>query len=870
MGLPKKALRESQLEFLTAGTALSDGSHQTYKVMFTDNKIPKLSFYKKIDPKNSYPALLAKISVAVSLFKRIFQGKRSAEERLVFDDEDQLVGTLSIGVEGFKPFNFSNEPIPLDTYTKEQVIPSTKTLIEKNIIEILFGRWFLDDDDGHAHNMSLVGDIDFDMFIYWLTIHIKKPRAVIGVPKTRVALTVQDWERFPNVKDSKPYHWPPYEHPGQETLPTLFPVQDKVAKLVLPKTYADPSQFERLAHEPIAHEQKFAAALKALLTYQPDMMRKRLTDLFGELTLNYTSLDEIDVQLRDIYEKEHGSLFNDKTNVKSFVDFIMNIYQMHYDNLYRVVVFYMGCENNGFGVRLDSTSSTLYSKPSFYKNILEWVKTQNSTLYANDDSSSKFNVKELQKRYHQVWRDSHAPIFVDLLHSTLRLTSDLLNKMSTEKVELRQIEGKKIDDDSLTSVWDLFGTMPELSFEEMTPHIQVDEVSKLRPALASLTEFFNKFHAITKQYYKKDRSELTEEDNVEFSQQLSRLYLDYNVKIRKDLAHTSTPANEFNLISARLKQLTEQINFELHLTTTDEHIKEAHSVVSVKTDLPHTHEDIVSRFNDSLFLWAKGLDPEDLSKRINEIIDKHYAPTFKSISKRQRAEPVRKYLESSANERGDHRLAYILTSGLEDTGALNTLLIEHFTPLVLQTYPLNSIQTAVKSGAFKTDIAVFTKSAVDFARHDKRFVHLYSDEGIKLFYQTMYEWLDKLERSKFKGLINSSLTDYEKGLWSYNSRRSEVKGYCDNFSQAKAVAMVFIKGKTSSTLNPILFDKIVNAIQTDVLAKEALQKRPEYRLFMQYNPDTHKAKYFQELNNHSVEITHRQSKQENTKQALIV
>nr|WP_277619260.1 hypothetical protein [Legionella norrlandica] len=239
MGFPKKALKESQLQFLTAGKAVDDGSHQTFKVAFIENGILKEAFYKKLAPKDHYPELLAKLSVAASFFKMLFQGKRTAEERLVFDDNGRLVGTLSISVEGFKCFSFSHETVPQDPIEKDQVIPSTKTLIEKNFIEILLGRWFLDDDDGHPHNVSLAGDIDFDMFWYWFTIHMKEPRAVIGIPKKRVDLTVRDWEGFPNVKDSKPYHWATYEHPGQETIPFVLPKQEKIVKLVLPKIYAD-------------------------------------------------------------------------------------------------------------------------------------------------------------------------------------------------------------------------------------------------------------------------------------------------------------------------------------------------------------------------------------------------------------------------------------------------------------------------------------------------------------------------------------------------------------------------------------------------------------------------------------------------------
>lgn len=869
MGLPKRALKESQLQFLTAGTAVNDGSHKIYKVSFIENGVIKNAFYKKLEPKNHYPELLAKLSVAASFFKRMFQGSRSAEERLVFDDEERLIGTLSIGIDGFKSFIFSDEPVPEDSITKEQVIPSTKTLIEKNFIEILLGRWFLDDDDGHGHNMGLKGDIDFDMFWYWLTILMKEPRPVIGIPKKRVNLTVRDWEGFPNVKDSKPYHWPTYKHPGQETIPTVLPVQEKLVKLVIPKMYPDPSQFEQLAHEPIAQEQKFAAALKILLTFQPDMVRKRLTELFGDMTLNYTSLDETDVTLRTLYEKEYPHLFNEENNVKPFVDFIMNVYQMHYDNLYRVVVFYMGCENNGYGVPLPSTCSALYHKPSFYKNIVEWAKTQNNTIFNKDDSSLKFDEEELQRRYHQIWRDAYAPTFKELLHDSYTLTNKLLQQVSTFSIILNEVEGKKTTDDTLTNAWELFGTMPELSLDKITPLINVDRDSKLRSALILLVEFTGRFHEIAKAYYEKNRKDLTEEDNIEFSGQLLQLYNTYNLKIRQSLAHTSTLASEFNRIAVGLKQYTEQANFQLHLTTTDEQMKESTVATTPKEVLPHTHEDVIRQFNDYLFLWAKNSRPEDLSHYINEIIDKHYAPMIEYLSKRHRAQPVKEYLLASMNESGDNRLAYILSSG-DDTGALNTLIVQHLTPYMLQTYPLQSIRNAVKEGSFNTDIGIFTKAAVDFATHDRRFVHLSNLEGMSLFYKTMYTWLETLPSTQFNALVESALKEYESKLWWNTSRRTEVDVYCKKYSQSKSIAMTFLNGRDSSSLNDILFDKIIAAIQKDVSKDREKLKMPGFRLFLCYNSKEHRADYFKEIKTYAEPLSHRQETTKDSNLSLTV
>lgn len=873
MGIPKKALRHSQLTYQAGSTV--DGSHQTSRVTFEEDGVFKKAFFKELEPKNHYPELLAKISVATSSFKRLFQGKRSAEERLVFDDEDKIIGTLSICLDDFKSFHFASEGIPADTFLKEQVAPSSKTLIEKNVMEILFGRWYLDDDDAHPHNLGLNGDFDFDMFCYWFTLYMKEPRMVIGIPKTQVSLTVRDYEMFPNVQDSKPYHWAPFPHPGKVTLPVLVPVvQEQVLPKVLPKAYADPIQFARLAQDSVAQEQKFAAALKALLTFQPELQRKRLTELFGDLPLNYTSLDETDVSVRAKYEELFPAFCNEKTNVRSFVDFMMGpsqdqmglahehkgLYQEHYDNLYRVVVFYMGCSNNGFGVPLPATCLALYQKPSFYRNIEAWVIKENATTYAND-KELQYSLPDLQKRYHQVWRDAFAPTFKELLHSSYRLTNALLKEAtSPPHFQLSELVSKAATDNSVTSAWELFGTMPELSSDIIESKIAVEKDSKIRDALLSIVAFTNQFHALAKTYYTKKREELTEEDNLEFSNKLSLLYQQFNLKIRQDLANTSTYASEFNRIATSLKLIAEQVNFKLHLTTTDEFMEEA--VLSVKKEvLPFIHEDVKRQYFDSLFLWAKSQRPEDLERYINEIIDKKYTPTISSLSYRQRSEPVKKYLRTSTQESGDNRLAYIFTSGSSEDGALNRLLIEGLTPLMLQKYPIPSIDIAIRDKSFEAGLVEFTKHVVYFAKKDKRFTHLYSDGGRALFYKTIYDWVDSLSEKSFnsgpKGLIRLALKKYESGSWGQffgisTSRKAEVSGYLKGNTHAKALALIFMKGEKNSALSECLFDYIIEGIQKEIKTGKKCDALTEqqYKLVEQFDFAIHKEFYLEHLQNH--------------------
>ena len=865
MGIPKKGLRRKQLQDLTAGNAVIDGSHSIIKVNFIEDGVKKTGYFKELEPKKHYPELLAKIGVATSLLHRMYMGKNSAEERLVFDQADRLVGTLSIAIDGFKPFNYANESVPADLLAKEQVIPSTKTLIEKNYIAAAFAYWFGDNDDGHPHNNGFAGDaaviLDFDMFFYWFTILMKEARPVIGTPKKRIALSVRDWETFPNVQDSKPYHWPTYQHPGKVTLPVVLPLQGSFIThtQVLPKQYADPAQFELLAHESQAHEQKFAIALKTLLTFQPEVIRARLVELFGDMPLNYTSLEETDINLRIAYEKEYPGLCDDKTNTKPFVDFIMDMYQKHYDNLYRVVVFYMGCENNGFGVPLKATCTNLYRKPSFFRKIETWMKEQNETTYSKDELEIKYDLVQLKKRYHQIWRDAYAPTLKELLHCCYQLTNKALKEASS-LVEVVEVEGKTVNDDSLVSAWELIGTMPELSKEKIEPLICVDKESKLRDGLLLLVEFTQQFHAIAKTYYKKERKDLVEEDNLNFTVELKKLYDKCDLSLREALSHTSTNAKEYNRIAGLLEQFMVQVSFQRHLTTTDEQMKDTMTTTVAKEVLPHTHEEVIAQYNDSLFLWAKGLEPEDLSALIHDIIDNRYIPYVSTLSFRHRAQPVKDYLLASHNDSGDNRLAYIFSSGNEETGALNKLLIEHLTPHMLQTYPLQSVCNAVRDGAFNKDLLQYTKATVAFAKNDKRFLHLYNTEGIQLFHKTMYDWVESLSLITFKGIVNSALNEYEKGLWFGASRREEVNKYFKpSANQAQILASIFMKGQDSSTLNSILFQKIIAGMKSEISKNIEKQQIPGNQLIMQYNHSEHTGVYGA-VKFYAVAPSHRQDK----------
>lgn len=842
MGKPKKVLVLTQLKYLTEGAV--DGSHEIRKVEFIEDGITKIGFYKKLAPNNGYPELLAKMSVAASVFKGLFQGQNTAEERLVYDKDDgRIVGSLSIEIKGFKPFNYWEEGIPTDPVLKEQLVPSAEKLIKNNAMDALFSRWFLDDDDPHPHNLGFVGDrtvdIDFDMFWYRFTIYMKGARPLIEMPKSLVNLTVNDWENFPHTPESLHYHGSTYSRPGQFSLSSGFPGEELVLGKVLPKSYAAPTEFLSLASSPVARKQLFSIALKALLTFNPDMVRQRLEEHFGSTAFNYTSLNEHDPNniLCKTYEETFPQYCTPETNVKPFVDFIMKLYQLRYDNLYRVVVFYMGCSENNYQMPLNPTYYELYSNPSFYKNTHTWM-TQQNKLLGDDTPAIHYDLAVAERRYHQIWRDAFAPRLRDLLHGIYNLTKKLLQDGSS--YDTNELCYKKSDDQTVTHVWDLFGIIPEFDLSKVDETINLDPDNGYRTAINLMVNFANSFRSITKKYYEKIPHDLVPNDSSTYVYELSSLNKKYEKDIREALLHTTSAAKEFNLIVSEIKQLISMADFEVHLLTTDEQIKDTGVSIFNKGSLSTTDANVIEQYVKSLFSWAKGLDSAELQQYIEDIVSSKYE---KTLSKRYRAPHVRDYLAKSTNETGDNRLAYIFSSGSSESGELNMLLIEHLTPKMLEKYPIMSIRNAVRDENFNKNKLLYTTHVVRAAKEEPQFVHLFSKQGMKLFYAALYTWVKELPSEQFDELIKNALTEYQQGKSSYSwvlggsvSRVNEVLGYKD-YPQAKQVALIFLNGEKNSSLSLILFRKIVAAMNAETV--NDIAQNPGRRLVKQFNSDTH-------------------------------
>lgn len=839
MSIPQKALMFGQLFFDKKPDAFNSGSHDVRKCKFIEDGQEKVAFYKPVNPQKQYPELLAKISVGASELMRLFQDN-AAEDRLVFEG-DKIVGTVSLALDGFQPLNCTTDPIPEDPNKKEQVIPSTPILVAKKMLKSLFARWALYDDDAHPGNLGLEGSIDTDMFFYWLTIYIKEPRFGIGVPLQRVTLTVPDWINFPCIKDAKPYHWPTYNAPGENTVQII---PDDI-RARLPKTYANPAAFRALAGNPIAQDQKFIAALTMLMTYDRDMLKARLTDYLGDMSLNYSSLP---AALRQQYETMFPDLFNADTNKCSFVDFMMALYQEHYDNLYRVVVFFMGAVNNQ-GLALPATNDALYYKPSYYKEVMSWAERQNATTYAKAASEVQYNPQKMRGRYHQIWRDSFAMPVRDILVSALDLTNNVLQETLTHRQDL--LDKSKIAEPTapnVTSVWHLFHSINELPpWDNLRKLITVDPENKLRPALKQLVHFTNELYAAIKEYYKKEERALTEEDNNLFVSKLESIYEKYHNVSSTVLGGDTDYAHKFNPIISQISQIAQKINFaaSAHPDSKDKEMS-VNAGLSSQAQLPFTDPSVVAGFVDNLFTWADGIGSKKWTEMITEILDKHYTPSLVGswVSLCKRTEPVKKALaDSEGKQANSDRLAYILSTGTREDGKLNTALILQLASKVSPMH--SSISQALSDGRFEKEIDRFRDAAIDYAKRNNRFRHIVSQPIISLFFDRLFKFVDELDRKTCKSIVKSALNDYNAHSW-WKERDAEVKGYLEDksLSNAEIVAKIFMGGKVSSSMNDILFHKIVGEIQKKYASKK---DAPDAWFFFNYTKEEHSAAYMAQL-----------------------
>lgn len=878
MKLPKKAVRYSELRF-SSNTKIQKSGHPVSKIHFKDlDGKEKLAFYKPLD--QTYPELLAKYSVSASVILRLSLGELAAEERLVFNDDGKIVGTISIALPNYRPVDNAHNNTEED---KELANPSTMTLLKHNIARLLVKIWAMKDDDLHIFNLSLSGEpseqnkkqedlrgiaglfgkIDNDMIWYPITSIIKGGRFLDDNwvrtldQKFVMELRSKDIDNFPNINGRT--HWPANSIPMNFNYLKQYSCSESFQKL------AGNPKLELTNDETISFQQQlFEAYLMELLVFEPELIKNRLSEYFADMLLDFLSLPSEKSEKLSSFDKE---LFNTETDKGLFIDHMMVFLQKEYDELYSTIVLYTGCKKNTYQVRVPAFHEFLDKNPLSFGRIKTWLLQENermekSGLYKDNFKPLAFDIAAIEYRYHQIWRDSHMYILNSIRFKYETLTFKLMEELRLSELKIKRnsslMEHKKLRESSQLIV------KPRLEFEKSS--INCDPSSEIAKGLIDLIAYINDVYQLSLRYANTPRHELSMQNNKEYCDQLEKLSTLYAPLINHALTHTKWK-NSFIKLQDELNIFIQNFELEKHLNKK--------SLLNHKIfhllEPNHTEPSIIKSCANIFFDWAKNCEVDLLVDLICNIIDKHYDPSNQNIpTNRQRAQIVKQYLKNakSSKEEGDNILAYILSEGGCKDTSLNTKLVKYLIPFMFRNILLHmdiylkSIHNAIENNTF--NLGLYTECICHYAKNDLRFSHLLSKRQIMLFNKTMYEWVNTLNKKEFNQILNKTLQIYDKnkilfiGNW-FKTRGSSIEKYLKSDKpNATILALIFSEGEMKKTsFNTHLFHEIL----TTMARKALIYPHHEGFTLVSTLCDSDKKKiYLKTLKEYTKEWTYYQSK----------
>lgn len=220
-------------------------SHDVKKMIIqTEPDKGKVVYFKKCD--DTYPPILAQIEAASSASCRLSRGENAARVRPVVNEKGGVVGTASYEIPTFT--SFSGESL------------SVGVMLRMGVIEELVARYVRMEDDMHpdqigvAQDLGVVG-LDYDMLWYGvITAQIKGPRVINNgftapLPEDAFPITDEDINRFPDIRDAQPCHWP-----------TKVP-----NNLNIRKVFPNRAEFLNFANDPMYLPVKYFAFLREVL-----------------------------------------------------------------------------------------------------------------------------------------------------------------------------------------------------------------------------------------------------------------------------------------------------------------------------------------------------------------------------------------------------------------------------------------------------------------------------------------------------------------------------------------------------------------------------------------------------------------------------
>ncbi|MFC3908188.1 hypothetical protein ACFORL_03755 [Legionella dresdenensis] len=884
--IPRKAFRESQL--FEKNEAVDKSGHPVKKISFVDSSGQTVTgFYKKIDA--TYPALLAKNCVAMSVYMRTFLGDRCAEERLVFDDDGNIKGTVSIALPDFKPFLYNFDNAPENANEREKVNPSVKTLLKHNVAEWLAALWYMKEDDAHPGNSDLEGIIDCDMRKYPEQEIIKGPRttddpahAVRELPLfgrlfsamvsflfsakntgATMALKEQDFNNFPIVYYRT--HWPTNKFPGNANYGKRFQAYKAFRMLA-----SNPSYITEDGKKITFQQQFFKALLKILVTYDPAMLKAQLKDYFDtdkqEMEVDYLSLEPEKCQkLGEYYWKLNNkgkhfdsqelSEFNKNYSKTSYVNHLLRTFQNDYDELYSKLIYYRGCVKNMKGARVPPFYEFLHTNPECFQEIEQWTASRNQKMEAARDQATpsdkipvasafaspegQYNSEKLKQRYHQIWRDAHSQLVEDALLEAKILDEELSEGLNAVRPKSEMIAGL-LQESFFTQSYQVFENYRSEEGTAKAPQktSQIAAENNARDAgVAAIHQFREDFYQATSEYYKKQAGDntLTVEDNGNFCAKVIRLAEELMQKVSR----------LFGKAAAWLDKIKELVGITRKLAVmmkppAPEFGTQASPAEPIKFPFvgfkrrEHTDPKIISYFLPQFFDWVKSFDKEIFNNYVLEEARKSRGNfAMRLFSSGNLEEDVGKLLKIHKELSNDLRLAQIFQNDKEEYKSLYTGLFISLLPAYLYsqqhvTAAMQSVKEAIEENKFQTEL--YVEQVVNYARTEKRFADVQKQDRKAEVHQAIYNYVDSLKLDEFRKIIVEIMAEYKKKT--YGSRSKEInEALKTNQNNQRTLADLFAKGKPTSTFSQLLFAKLMDRMKRKYCANLSQEQSTEdYKL----------------------------------------
>lgn len=840
---PLKAFLFSQLKPKFSGYSVPASGHEVIKMEFIDyDKQIKIGFYKELDEdsKNgSYPALLAKYSVAASVLIRLCLGEKAAEDRLVFNDNGEIVGTVSININNYKPLNCYAQLLPNNPHERELVCPSPETLLRYNVAELLINAWRMKCDDRHPGNFSLFGLIDWDMTLYPYTYIMRGKRLVDGIvrdlPEKSMRLSIKDLDNFPNIENRT--HTPTNSIPKNGNFFKRFQAYAAFQKLA--QNHCIQVSKKRIYWQ----EQFFAACLKELLTFDIDLLKIRLQQYLGnELLLDYLALAK---EKSDQLAKVYPELFNAATNHIPFIEHILELFKREYKEFYFTVVHYPGCQQNKSGVPVISFSNFLRNKPSVFQSIKKWIMHENKKIEYFSEKYKKigkknkqgtditlefyispvqsyYNLQKVEQLYHQIWRDAHGAIIYNFIKQGKKLLQEFVS-ITDNKIKFITIETK--EEPNLLFIVNQADTNQKnlLNKSQLISQIKTNKeiifIKKWKKFIYDLEKY-------TRQYYILPANKLDPKHNQMFCDAVAKLVNKFDKYHLPIIGNAFT--EKFNLYKHNLQQFYNGLNFQRHLFSKDYALYETAPYNNITLlAYPHTDLDVVRATLHTLFEWVNLLPPETFNKLILNTIDEYYQPNFYNIlAKRYRSFDVAAYLETT-NEDCASRLSAILSEGGTEGTSLNTNLLKNLILMMIKSTPLSmdinllSIQNALALEEFQAEF--YAQKAQEYVIKKGRAALPVSKIKIARYGDLLFKWIEQQHYSLVHQLIREAVHEYKPlslNFWSSRMRQHDVLlllNTIPRYSNTILLAMILNNGENNiNSLNTILLNKLTRTIKADV------------------------------------------------------